>query len=103
MASSGMLSRLDLVRTYDSEELSASFIRVTRITASTVPSSPIFATLMKEALRSSENPVLTIATQLNTPEDAILRSHRRGNLKSYEHENVYINMKMAYIRKRKEF
>jgi hypothetical protein len=31
MVSSGMLRRVDLVRTDDSEELSASFIRVTRI------------------------------------------------------------------------
>jgi hypothetical protein len=31
MASSGMLHRVALVRTYVSEELSASFIRVTRI------------------------------------------------------------------------
>jgi hypothetical protein len=31
MASSGMLRRVALVRTDDSEELSASFIRVTRI------------------------------------------------------------------------
>jgi hypothetical protein len=31
MASSGMLRRVDLVRTDVSEELSASFIRVTRI------------------------------------------------------------------------
>jgi hypothetical protein len=30
MAPSGMLGRLDLVRTYVSEELSASFIRMTR-------------------------------------------------------------------------
>jgi hypothetical protein len=28
-------------------------------------------------------PVLTPPTGLNTPEDAILHSHRRGNLKSY--------------------
>jgi hypothetical protein len=31
MVSSGMLRRVDLVRTYVSEELSVSFIRVTRI------------------------------------------------------------------------
>jgi hypothetical protein len=56
MASSGMLRRVALVRTDVSEQLSASFIRVTRIdelgttldivrrllvTASVVPSSPI--------------------------------------------------------------
>jgi hypothetical protein len=67
MASSGMLRRVALVRTDVSEELSASFIRVTRIaelgtrnqvlvflrsvrrllvTANVVPSSPILVTLM---------------------------------------------------------
>jgi hypothetical protein len=68
MASSGMLRHVALVRTDVSEELSASFIRVTRIcelgttlavtsnrhsvhrllvTASVVPSSPILVILMK--------------------------------------------------------
>jgi hypothetical protein len=82
-----MLHSVVLVRTDVSEEISASFIRVTRIgelgttlavtsnrrtlrsntnsvrwllgTTSAVPSSPIFVTLMKEALSSSETSVLT--------------------------------------------
>jgi hypothetical protein len=91
MASSGMLYRVALVRTDVSEQLSARFIRVTRIgglgttlvTASFVPSSMILVTLMKEALSFSETSVLTRATRLRTPEYAILHSHRRDNLKSY--------------------
>jgi hypothetical protein len=79
MASSGMSRRVALVRTDVSEELSASFIKVTRIgelvttlglvflrsvrrlpVTAIVPSSPILVTLIKEALSSSETSVLTI-------------------------------------------
>jgi hypothetical protein len=91
MVSYEMLRRVALVRTDVSEELSASFISVTRIsglgtilvTASIVPSTSIPVTLMKEALSSSETSVLTTATRRNIPEDTILHSHRRENLKSY--------------------
>jgi hypothetical protein len=87
MVFSGMLRRVALVRTDVSEELSASFIRVTRIseleTTLAVISSPILVTLMKEALSYSETSVLTRATGRNIPEDGIIHSHRRENLKSY--------------------
>jgi hypothetical protein len=53
------------------------------VTASVVHTSPILVTLIKEALSSSETPFLTRGKHRNIPEDGILHSHRRENLKSY--------------------
>jgi hypothetical protein len=39
---------------------------------------------MMEALRSSKTSILTSATWRNTPEDGILYSHRRENIKFYK-------------------
>jgi hypothetical protein len=94
-----MLRSVAFVKTDVSEELSASFIGVTRIgelgtlavtsnrrkilyiflrsvrrflVRTNVPSSPILVTLMMEALRSSATSVLIRSTLSNIPEDTIL-------------------------------
>jgi hypothetical protein len=87
MPSSGMLRRVALERTDVSEELSASFIRVARIGEL---ETTLAVTSNRRTLRrnSSETSVLTRATRRNIPEDGILHSHRRENLKSYMAEVI---------------
>jgi hypothetical protein len=50
---------------------------------------------MMEELRSSETPVLTRATQHYIPEEGILHSYRRENLKSYKFRQNYKNTSSA--------
>jgi hypothetical protein len=52
------------------------------VTANDVPSSLILFTMMMDAMRISETSVPTRATPCNIPEDGILHSHRREDLKS---------------------
>jgi hypothetical protein len=80
MPSSGMLRRVALVRTDVSEERSASIIWGTRIGD---VGTMLAVTSNRRKLRSSETSVLTRATRRNIPEDDILHSHRRENLKFY--------------------
>jgi hypothetical protein len=70
------------------KELSASFVRVTRIgelgTILAVTSNR--RTLRRNTKSSSETSVLTRVARRNIPEETILHSHRRENLKSYRNK-----------------
>jgi hypothetical protein len=53
------------------------------VTANIVASSPVPVTLMMEAILSSEISVIAIVTRRHIPENGILHSHCRENLKLY--------------------
>jgi hypothetical protein len=53
------------------------------LTAKIVPISPIFVTLMMEAIRFSETSFLITTTRRSIPQDGINHGPRRENLKSY--------------------
>jgi hypothetical protein len=75
-----MLRSVALVRTDVTEDISASFTRVTRIGEL---GTTLAVTSNRRTLRRNGISVLIRATRRNIPEDAILLSHRRESLKSY--------------------
>jgi hypothetical protein len=98
MPSSGIWRRIDLVWTDFSEERIASIFRAEKSAneepvwaggcrlsppAHTGSSFADFSALKMEVIRSSETSVYTKYTRRHNPEDGILHSPRRENLKSY--------------------
>jgi hypothetical protein len=67
------------------------------VTANVVGSSAILITLVMEAILSSETSVLTRTTRRNIPEDSIIHSHRRENLKCYIKSTVLLVHAVTYV------
>jgi hypothetical protein len=85
-----MWRRADLVWTAVSEEHIASIFRVEKSASCRLhppayagSSLADFSALKMDAICSSETSVHTRSARRHIPEDGILHSHRRGNLKSY--------------------
>jgi hypothetical protein len=88
MSSSGMWRRVDLVWTDVSEQRIASVLRVEKSASEEPPvhagfSFADFSTMKMEVICSFETSVHARSTRRHIPEDDILHSHRRENLKSY--------------------
>jgi hypothetical protein len=79
-----MLRRVALIRTDVSEERIASIITVTRIGEL----GTLAVTSNRSTLRGNNTLVLTRVAGRNIPEDGILYSHRRENLKLYWKEII---------------
>jgi hypothetical protein len=81
---------VDLVRTDVWEKRVALSSDATLIvTANVVPITRILSTLKMEAKFSSETSCIKRLTLRHIPEDGILHSHRRENLKSHTHR-IYV-------------
>jgi hypothetical protein len=94
-----MLRRVALKRTSVSEERITSFIEVKIIgeLGTTLVVISNRSTLVIEVIVPAKTEDLTRATRRNIPEDAILHSHRRGNLKSYITEINSLNVNVHVL------